>query len=66
VAIKHEDTKHEDHPEPAHAPATVRVKCIVHNYPWTDTKPLDFGEEADVSEAIAKLLEKRKFVERVK
>ena len=48
------------------AEGMVRVKCIVSNRPWTDTKALDKDEEADVPEALAKLMEDNKQVERVK
>jgi hypothetical protein len=58
---KHEHEKHEEE-----KPNTVRVKCIVHNRPSTDTRALAFGEEADVPEEIAKIMEEHNFVERVK
>lgn len=42
-------------PSPVMA-ATVKVRCIVKNNPWTDVKPLEYGEEAEVSREIAELM----------
>jgi len=61
--MKHEDKIPAEHKA---EPGKVKVKCIVHTHPWTDTKALEFDEVAEVSEEVAHLLEKRKFVERVK
>lgn len=42
---------------------TVRVRCISIDRPWTDKKPLNDGEEADVPVDVAELMEKRGQVE---
>jgi hypothetical protein len=51
--------------KPPVAAGHVRVKCIVDNRPHTDTKALEKGEEADVSEEIAAAMIKRGQVEKV-
>jgi hypothetical protein len=63
---QHHDDKSEHAPLGLTPAKEVRVKCIVDSRPWTDIKALDRGEEADVPEELAKVLEERKLVERVK
>ena len=58
---------------PEHAPehrspppaGMVRVRCISDTRPSTDRKALERGEEADVPEAIAKVMVEKKQVELV-
>jgi hypothetical protein len=49
-------------------PKLVRVRCITDQRPFTGTQALalENGEEADVPEAVAKVLVERKHVEIVK
>jgi hypothetical protein len=55
--------KHETAKKSPPAEGKVRVRCISHAGPWTDTKSLAHGEEADVSPEVAKILKDRKLVE---
>lgn len=41
----------------------VKVRCIAHNSPWTDKKPLEYGEEAEVTAEIAEIMRSRHQVE---
>jgi len=59
------DEDQAQHPTPP-VEGHVRVKCIIHTMPWTDTKALEFEEEADVPRAIADAMLKKKQVELVK
>jgi hypothetical protein len=47
-------------------PKTVRIRCTSHGTPFTEKKALAFGEEADVSEEVAKALVDRELAEYVK
>jgi hypothetical protein len=58
-----QDAKHE--PAVYDAPL-MRVKCIIHERPWTGTKALVHGEEADIPEELAERMIDLKQVERVK
>lgn len=43
----------------------VKIKCISDRRPWTDTRPLEKGEVAEVPPEVAKLLIERKFAKAV-
>lgn len=48
-----------DEPEAPSAPKMTRVKCCIHNKPWTHLKPLEFGEEAIVPDDVALMMSER-------